>query len=251
MVCAVLLAISVTTKAQLGLPTTSVKDTFQITEIVYNGAKLNREDWPATIIVEDALNIYISKYVYVKGKGHLVTQIHNDYEYSATCNGENTKIYVKRPKTYPHSYGTYVIGDYNITVQMMEDVSIDTVEDSSTQNNPNVLFQGKRVGTSVAGCPGGDPPTKCHFSMAGRTAVSLPTPRFVSTSVAQGKVVVKIWVDRSGKVTKVAAPEKGSTTTNNLLVDAAKKAALKARFNADKNAPEMQVGTMTYVFQID
>lgn len=252
-ICALLLVISMTANAQLGSPTTTVKDTFQITEIVYNGAKLNKADWPATFIAEDALNIYISKYVYVKGKGHLVTIIDKDYEYVATCNGENTKIYVKRPKSYG-SYttsGTYIIGDYNITVQMRENVSVEPVKDSSTQINSSVLYQRKKSGASVGGNLGEYPSTKGQFSVAGRSAVSLPTPRYVSTSAAQGKVVVKIWVDRSGKVTKVTTPEKGSTINNNLLINAAKEAALKARFNADESAPEIQIGTISYFFKID
>lgn len=50
--------------AQLGAPTTKVKDTFDIVSVTYNGTGLNRADWPATIIVMDANNFYIAKHVY-------------------------------------------------------------------------------------------------------------------------------------------------------------------------------------------
>lgn len=50
--------------AQLGAPTTKVKDTFDIVSVTYNGTHLNRADWPATIIVMDANNFYIAKHVY-------------------------------------------------------------------------------------------------------------------------------------------------------------------------------------------
>ena len=58
--------------AQLGAPTTKVKDTFDIVSVTYNGTRLNRADWPATIIVMDANNFYIAKHVYkIKPQSHL------------------------------------------------------------------------------------------------------------------------------------------------------------------------------------
>ena len=58
--------------AQLGAPTTKVKDTFDIVSVTYNGTRLNRADWPATIIVMDANNFYIAKHVYkIKSQSQL------------------------------------------------------------------------------------------------------------------------------------------------------------------------------------
>ena len=106
--------------------------------------------------------------------------------------------------------------------------------------NKNALFNGNRYdGTPGNGGVG--------FSLAGRSAKALPSPN--TSTQKQGKVVVKIWVDRAGNVTQTSAPEKGSTVTDAALVRQAKAAALKAKFSPKDDAPEVQTGTITYVFR--
>lgn len=63
-------------------------------------------------------------------------------------------------------------------------------------------------------------------------------------------MVVQIWVDRQGKVTRAEFQPKGSNTQNGYLVKQAISAARQARFNADPAAPEEQKGTITYIFKI-
>lgn len=91
--------------------------------------------------------------------------------------------------------------------------------------------------------------TACNagFSLAGRTAKALPSP--VSSNGKEGKVVVKIWVDREGNVTQVSAPEMGSTLTDQAYVNQSKTAAMQTKFSAKADAPEVQTGTITYVFR--
>ncbi len=84
------------------------------------------------------------------------------------------------------------------------------------------------------------------FSLSGRSAKALPSPN--SSTQKQGKIVVKIWVDRSGNVTQVSAPEKGSTLSDANLVAQSKAAAMKAKFSANEDAPEVQTGTITYIY---
>ena len=92
--------------AQLGIPTTKVKDTLDISRVYYNGAELNRADWPDTVIVEDALNVYIANYVYAKGK---MKETHRSgRHYDATCNGKTVALVVRR------SVG--VFGELNFTI---------------------------------------------------------------------------------------------------------------------------------------
>ena len=76
----------------------------------------------------------------------------------------------------------------------------------------------------------------------------LPTPDYRSND--QGTVVIRIWVNRDGKVTRTEYEPKGSNTSNGYLIDQARSAALKARFNPDQRAPEEQKGTITYIFKI-
>lgn len=97
--------------------------------------------------------------------------------------------------------------------------------------------------------PGGGIGNGVSFSLDGRTAQSLPKPDFLGNE--DGKVVVLVTVDKSGKVTKAEPGAKGSNTVNPELIAAAKKAALQARFNVDANAPAFQTGTITYRFVLN
>ena len=135
--------------------------------------------------------------------------------------------------------------------------------------NSNALFkrktntttggsQGVTSGNGNQGKEGGDPNSNRYdgqpghggagFSLEGRDAVALPWPK--SESNKQGKIVVKIWVDRNGNVTNVEAPLKGSTIIDAGMVNRAKQAAMKAKFSKSSNAVENQVGTITYVFRV-
>jgi colicin import membrane protein len=99
--------------------------------------------------------------------------------------------------------------------------------------------------------PGGGTGTKgsgISYDIAGRTATSMPKPNYPGKE--EGTVVVKITVDRNGKVTIAEPGQRGTTTMNPDLYDAAKRAALLARFNVDENAPAFQTGTITYRFII-
>ncbi len=146
------------------------------------------------------------------------------------------------------------------------------VENKEPEINRNAIFPGKRnrtdnsgtgsegntTGNGNQGNPNGTPNSNNYsgnggsgqgsYSLAGRTAVSLPKPSYDSN--VQGTVVISIWVDRQGKVTRAEYQPKGSTTSNGTLVNQAKLAALKARFNASASALEEQKGTITYYFKI-
>lgn len=70
------------------------------------------------------------------------------------------------------------------------------------------------------------------------------------SSQESGKVVVKIWVDQYGKVQKAVAGADGTTVTDKALWTAARKAALETGFNMSANAPALQEGTITYIFNL-
>ncbi len=84
------------------------------------------------------------------------------------------------------------------------------------------------------------------YDLTGRNFQSLPAPRY--DYQGEGKVVVEISVDRSGKVTQANPGAKGSTTLDEYLLNAAKEAALKALFEPKPDAPVIQKGTITYNF---
>ena len=65
-----------------------------------------------------------------------------------------------------------------------------------------------------------------------------------------GKVVVKIWVDNYGHVKRAEAGADGTTVTNAKLWAAARSAAMNAVFDQKIDAPAMQEGTITYIFNL-
>jgi TonB family protein len=144
------------------------------------------------------------------------------------------------------------------------------VENKEPEINKNALFTGRRNnqsgngsqgvtdGSGDQGKPNGNPNSNNYtgnggaggtdFSLAGRSNVTLPKPQYNSNQ--QGRVVVRIWVDQQGRVTRAEYEPKGSSTSDGDLVAKAIAAARKARFNADPNAPDEQRGTITYIFKI-
>ena len=63
-------------------------------------------------------------------------------------------------------------------------------------------------------------------------------------------MVVRILVDNYGKVTSATPGIEGTTVQNRTLWNAARKAALEARFNVSGSAPALQEGKITYVFTL-
>ncbi len=64
-----------------------------------------------------------------------------------------------------------------------------------------------------------------------------------------GKIVMKIWVDNYGNVKK-AIVDDGTTISNTKLIAEARAAAMKAHFDQKIDAPAMQEGTITYIFNL-
>ncbi len=64
----------------------------------------------------------------------------------------------------------------------------------------------------------------------------------------EGRVFVSISVDTSGNVISAQPGVKGTTNSAACLLQRAKEAALKTKFNSDSKAPAKQVGTIIYNF---
>ena len=84
------------------------------------------------------------------------------------------------------------------------------------------------------------------YDLQGRGSQSLPPPKY--DYQGEGRVVVEVSVDRSGKVIQAIPGTKGSTTLDDYLLKVAKDAALQARFESKPDAPVVQKGTITYNF---
>jgi TonB family protein len=77
---------------------------------------------------------------------------------------------------------------------------------------------------------------------------ALPLPNY--NVQQEGRVIVRIRVDRDGNVVEAKADQRGSTVMDATLYEAAIRAARRAKFNASPNSPLHQSGTITYVFKL-
>lgn len=90
---------------------------------------------------------------------------------------------------------------------------------------------------------------KANAHLEGRSVQgTLGKPAY--TVQESGVVVVKIWVDQYGNVTKAQAGAMGTTVTDSKLWTAARNEAMKAKFNTKPDAPVLQEGTITYRFNL-
>lgn len=121
----------------------------------------------------------------------------------------------------------------------------DTLAPQTAREPGDELKAGHASGNTKTGETSGEP----NAYLKGRSVNgTLPRPGYGVQ--ADGKVVVKIWVNQYGEVEKAQAGAEGTTATNKELWDAARKAALGAHFNMDANAPALQEGTITYIFRM-
>ena len=105
------------------------------------------------------------------------------------------------------------------------------MEADDAEQSPPELFQG---------------PTNIYYNLEYRYHLRLPVP--VYKCEGAGLIEVKIVVDQRGRVLKAETDKPGDTANEICLAEAARNAALNTRFNADYDAPDHQVGTITYHF---
>jgi TonB family protein len=123
--------------------------------------------------------------------------------------------------------------------------------DGTPDGNPNTHGNGGTGG----GDGGGDGPGKgpgsgpgnggYGFSLAGRSVITPPV--LSKDTKEEGKVVVEITVDKTGKVIKADPNGRGTTTSSPMLKAKARQAALATKFNVSGEFEE-QKGTITIVF---
>ena len=137
-----------------------------------------------------------------------------------------------------------------------------------TQNALNNLFgnpskgevaegEGDDAMQGVKGNTSGDPNSDKYYGndglggegnylLKGRRTLSKPIRK--PDCNEEGIVVVKIEVDRNGKVISAVPGAKGTTNSSPCLFEPAKAAALSTQWNPDGNAPNRQIGLIRYKF---
>ncbi|MGB5436741.1 MAG: energy transducer TonB [Maribacter sp.] len=106
---------------------------------------------------------------------------------------------------------------------------------------------GDPYATSYYGSPGSGSGTG-GYGLNGRSLVSKGTVQQECNQ--EGRVVVKIVVDRSGKVISATPGVKGTTNNDPCLLEPAKRTAFMHKWNLDSNAPNQQIGFVVVNFKL-
>jgi len=129
---------------------------------------------------------------------------------------------------------------------------------NSKNAGTNSTSEGITGGTGNQGVPTGSVDSKnrgdgsgpgnsgVSYNLQGRGFQKLPLPKY--DYQGEGRVVVEVSVDRSGKVIQAVPGIKGSSTLDEYLLKVAKDAAMEAQFQVKADAPVVQKGTITYIF---
>jgi outer membrane biosynthesis protein TonB len=102
---------------------------------------------------------------------------------------------------------------------------------------------GAYSGTPGGGGGGGD------YQLAGRNALKKAKPNYDCQE--SGTVVVRVRVNRLGVTTSAEVVIKGTTNMASCLTTRAKQAALKTKWEPKPDAPEVQIGRITYRFELN
>ncbi|MBT8302133.1 MAG: energy transducer TonB [Maribacter sp.] len=106
---------------------------------------------------------------------------------------------------------------------------------------------GDPYATSYYGSPGSGSGTG-GYGLNGRSLVS--KGKVQQECNQEGRVVVKIVVDRNGKVISATPGVKGTTNNDPCLLAPARKTAFMHKWNLDSNAPSQQVGFVVVNFKL-
>jgi len=115
-----------------------------------------------------------------------------------------------------------------------------------TTNTPG--NQGKPNGSNLSNNYNGTGSGNGGLALENRSWVSRPTVDDARRRV--GRIVVEIHVDKNGNVLSATAGAKGTTITDYDLLTKCENAAKNAKLNASADAPETQVGYITFVFKV-
>ncbi|MCW5517942.1 energy transducer TonB [Muriicola sp. Z0-33] len=106
---------------------------------------------------------------------------------------------------------------------------------------------GDPYATSYYGAPGSGSGTG-GYGLSGRSLVS--KGKVQQECNQEGRVVVKIVVDRNGKVVSATPGVKGTTNSHPCLLEPAKKTAFMHKWNLDSKAPSQQIGFVVVNFKL-
>ena len=151
-----------------------------------------------------------------------------------------------------------------------EEPKEEVIEEEKPEVNKKALYPGKKKNENQSegekgeegnqGVVDGDPNSDVYdgggigedgtaYQLGGRKVEFKAKP--IYNLQVEGKVVVAITVDRLGNVINATPGIKGSTTLNKQLLQRAKTAALKTKFDPKQTAPTNQQGKIIYYFSLN
>jgi len=151
-----------------------------------------------------------------------------------------------------------------------EEPKEEVIEEKKPEVNKKALYpgnkktktssEGNKKGDGNQGSIDGDPNLEVYegggigengtaYQLGGRSVAFKAKP--IYNTQVEGKVVVMITVDRLGNVINAITGAKGSTTLNKQLLQRAKAAALKTKFDPKQSAPTNQQGKIVYLFSLN
>ena len=151
-----------------------------------------------------------------------------------------------------------------------EEPKEEVIEEKKPEVNKKALYpgskktktssEGNKKGDGNQGSIDGDPNSEVYegggigkngtaYQLGGRKVEYKAKP--IYNLQVEGKVVVIITVDRLGNVINAIPGAKGSTTLNKQLLQRAKTAALKTKFDPKQTAPTSQQGKIVYLFSLN
>lgn len=137
--------------------------------------------------------------------------------------------------------------------------ALNSLLNGSPSDGDNAKGEGDDIQEGVKGDKKGDPSSNKYYgqtgggsggnyNLSGRKALSKPIEK--PDCQEEGIVVVSIRVDQNGNVIEAKPGARGTTNSATCLFQAAKKAALKTKWNPDGEAPEVQKGSIIYKFSL-
>ncbi|MES2813053.1 MAG: energy transducer TonB [Bacteroidota bacterium] len=108
---------------------------------------------------------------------------------------------------------------------------------------------GSGTGSGSGGGSGSGSGGGIGYSLGNRKALSKPQPNY--TCNEEGKVVVEVTVDQTGKTISAVAGVRGTTNTASCLLSQAKLAAMNTKWQASADAPAKQTGKIIYSFSLN
>jgi protein TonB len=151
-----------------------------------------------------------------------------------------------------------------------EEPKEEVIEEKKPEVNKKALYpgskktkttsEGNKKGNGNQGSIDGDPNSEVYegggigkngtaYQLGGRKVEFKAKP--IYNLQVEGKVVVIITVNRLGNVINAIPGAKGSTTLNKQLLQRAKTAALKTKFDPKQTAPTNQQGNIVYLFSLN